>query len=74
MSRGGGGGGCVVMEGPPSAVVTHRGGIHGDPLSHWKTSGEKQGTYFTEGEGEGEQSGQLALIGERSKAGPASMW
>ena len=30
---GGGGGGCVVMEGPPNAVVTHRGCIHGDPVT-----------------------------------------
>ena len=27
------GGRCVVMEGPPNAVVTHRGGIHGDPVT-----------------------------------------
>ena len=28
MSRGR----CMVIEGPPNAVVTHRGGIHGDPV------------------------------------------
>ena len=27
------GGRCVVMEGLPNAVVTHQGGIHGDPVT-----------------------------------------
>ena len=55
------------MEEPPNAVVTHRGGIHGDPVTaqrhgtrHTSKPVGRRKNIHPEGEGEGEQSGQLA--------------
>ena len=73
----------MVMEGLPNAVVTHWGGIHGNPVTaqhhgtrHTEKPVEKQGTYLPRERWEGSKAANyLATDPQRSaSAAKQAQW